>query len=75
MPDTLSDPSLNFTPPAFLFFSANAHLAHWQAAQAEPHTQACQRAKFSPPARTGIQKKIVNLTKNVQIGFSRKIRK
>jgi hypothetical protein len=41
MPDTLSDPSLNFTPPA----------------------------------RTGIQKKIVNLTKNVQIGFSRKIRK
>jgi transcriptional regulator with XRE-family HTH domain len=50
-------------------------LAHWQAAQANSQTQACQRANFFPFARTEIQKKIVNLTKIVQIVFSRKIRK
>ena len=32
-------------------------MAHWQAAQANSQTQACQRAKFFHPARTKIQKK------------------
>jgi hypothetical protein len=36
---------------AFKFFSFNVHLAHWQADQLNPQTQACQRANFSPSAR------------------------
>jgi len=42
-----------FSPPHIFNFSANPHLAHCQAAQANAETKACQRAKFSFAHKTG----------------------